>query len=67
MTEKEIKPNLNRVVAHVPSGTRYKLTGATIHRDEQSGEFWYQAELQDLSAPHSIRICRLTDIEIVKD
>lgn len=63
MTEREIKPNLNRLVIHSPSGVNYRLTGATIRRDAESGRYWYQAELQDLTALCSIRICRLEDIE----
>lgn len=65
MTEKEIKANLNRAVVHAQSNTQYRLTGATIRRDGISGKYWYQAELQDLKAPRSVRICKLEDVEVI--
>ncbi len=65
MTAKEIKANLNRTVVHTKSNTKYRLIGATIRRDEISGKWWYQAELQDLAQLNAVRICRLEDIEIV--
>lgn len=65
MTRQEIKQALNQVV-RLPDGSRYRLTGATIRRNDRGG-YWYQAELQDLTAPRSVRICRLEDIEIVKE
>lgn len=61
----EVKRYLNKTVV-APDGVKYKLTGATIRLNEM-GEHWYQAELQDLTALHSVRICRLTDIEIAKE
>lgn len=63
MEPHEIKRHLNKTVT-VPDGIRYKLTGATIQLNEKTGEYWYQAELQDLSALHSIRICKLEDVEV---
>lgn len=66
MTEREIRKSLNRIVTHMPSGARYRLTGATI-RLNNMGEYWYQAELRDLKAEHSVRICRLEEIESEKD
>lgn len=65
MEVQEIKRYLNKTVT-APEGIRYKLTGATIRLNEM-GEYWYQAELQDLSALRSVRICRLEDIEIAKE
>lgn len=62
MEPHEVKWYLNKTVA-APDGIRYKLTGATIRLNE-AGEYWYQAELQDLSALHSIRICKLEDVEV---
>lgn len=64
MTEKDIKPNLNRLVVHSKSGMRYRLTGATIRLNDM-GEYWYQAELQDLTALSSVRICKLCDPEVI--
>ncbi len=66
MEEHEVKRNLNKTVT-APDGIRYKLTGATIRLNEKTGEYWYQAELHDLAAPHSICICKLTDIKISKE
>lgn len=65
MEVQEIKRSLNKVV-RLPDGSRYKLTGATIRLNDM-GEYWYQAELQDLIVLHSVRICKLTDIEIAKE
>lgn len=65
MEVQEIKRYLNKTVT-APEGIRYKLTGATIRLNEM-GEYWYQAELQDLTALRSVRICKLTDIEIAKE
>lgn len=62
MEPHEVKRCLNKTVI-APDGIRYKFTGATI-RLNKAGEYWYQAELQDLSALHSIRICRLEDVEV---
>ena len=67
MTQREIKPNLGRVVLHIPSGAKYRLTGGIIRRDENSGDCWYQAELQDLTALRSVMICKLEDLEILKE
>lgn len=64
MEPHEIKRHLNKTVA-ASDGIRYKLTGATIRLNENTGEYWYQAELQDLTALHSVRICRLEDVEVV--
>ncbi len=63
MEPHEIKRHLNKTVA-APDGVRYKLTGATIRLDESTGEYWYQAELQDLTALRSVRICKLSDVEV---
>lgn len=62
----EIKRHLNKTVT-APDGVSYKLTGATIRLDESTGEYWYQAELQDLTALRSVRICKLEDIKISKE
>lgn len=66
MTEREIKPNLNRVVVYRPTGRKYRLTGGII-RPGAEGGCWYQGELQDLTAERSVLICRLEDIEIMKE
>ena len=43
--------------------SKYKLTACIIRRDEKTGQFYYQAELQDLTNHNSILICRLEDIK----
>lgn len=63
MGPKEVIANLNRRV-RLPDGYEGCFSGATIRKDE-SGRVFYQAELQDLSALHSVRICRLEDVEVV--
>lgn len=63
MTPKQVKEALNQTVGLKDGGT-YRLTGATIRKSE-SGKIFYQAELQDLTARHSVRICKLEDVEPV--
>lgn len=65
MDTAKIKQNLNRIVS-LPDGTKGKLTGVMLRR-RADGEFYYQAELQDLTAQHSIRICKLEEITEVED
>lgn len=65
MEPHEVKRYLNKIVT-APDGIKYKFTGAAIRLNE-AGEYWYQAELQDLAALRSVRICRLEDIEIAKE
>lgn len=60
MGPKEVIANLNRRV-RLQDGYEGRFTGATIRKDESGGVF-YQAELQDLTALRSVRICRLEDI-----
>ena len=67
MTEKEIKYNLNkRVIYHDPKDhteCEYILRMGGIRRDDR-GNFFYQAEIQDMNAPHSVRIVRLDDLRV---
>lgn len=63
MGPKEVIANLNRRV-RLPDGYEGRFTGATI-RKRDSGEVFYQAELQDLTALRSVRICKLEDVEVV--
>lgn len=56
----QVKKNFHRQVRHL-NGGRYRLTGCILRMTPQ-GEWYYQAELQDLKAPHSVLICRLEDI-----
>lgn len=66
MTEREIKPNLNRMVVDTRSGIKYMLAGGIIHRDKRTGAYWYQAQLRDLSAESCEVVCRLEDVEVVR-
>lgn len=59
----EVIANLNKRV-RLPDGYEGRFTGATI-RKRDSGEVFYQAELQDLTALRSLRICKLEDVEVV--
>lgn len=65
MGPKEVIANLGKRV-RLPDGSEGRFTGATI-RKEESGRVFYQAEVQDLAAVRSVRICRLEDIEIAKE
>lgn len=53
-----VKANLGKKVLY--NGTEYMLSGCIIRANEHG--FYYQAEIQDLSAMHSIAICRLEDL-----
>lgn len=56
----QVKRCLGKKVIY--QNTEYLLTGCTIRQDENAN-FFYQAELQDLSAVHSVVICKLDEIE----
>lgn len=68
MDIKYLKQNLNKPVKLTNpklyiEDSEYILTGATIRRNTNTGDFYYQAELQDKANENSILICRLEDIE----
>ena len=69
MTPADIKRNLNKPVifheSRYGNEHKYILTGATIRRGEDG--FFYQAELTDVTFNCSIVICRLEEIEEIKD
>lgn len=69
MTPAEIKHSLNKPVtfkeARYGNKHKYILTGATIRLGEEG--FYYQAELTDVTFNRSIVICRLEEIEEIKD
>lgn len=69
MTPADVKRNLNKPVIFHESryGNKHKyiLTGATIRRGED--DYYYQAELTDVTFNRSIVICRLEEIEEIKD
>lgn len=68
MKATDIKRNLNKPVIFTESryGNKHKyiLTGATIRLGEEG--FFYQAELTDTVCGKSVIICRLDEIEEVK-
>ena len=53
-----VKANLGRNVIY--NGVEYMLSGCIIRINEHG--FYYQAEVQDLTAYHSIVICKLEDL-----
>lgn len=59
-----VKYNLNKLVVFTDrrqnTEGRYILRGCIIRKSD-TGEFFYQAEIQDLCG-HSVSICRLEDI-----
>lgn len=59
----QVIANLGKNV-RLPDGSIYRFTGATI-RKNKDGTVFYQAEVQDLAAPCSVRICRMEDLEVV--
>lgn len=65
MEATKIKQNLNRIVC-LPDNSKARFTGAILRRNAD-GTFYYQAELQDLTAHHSVRICKLDDISVAED
>lgn len=64
MTLEQVKRNMNRQVQYLPLNNRYLLT-ACVLRINAKGDFFYQAELQDLSSTRSVLICKLEDIQEV--
>lgn len=65
----EVKQNLNQVVIyHNPDfgNKKYKLTGCIIRKDKKNN-FFYQAEIQDLKAKHSLTFCSLDKISALQD
>lgn len=63
MTIHEVKMNLNQKVLY--NDKEYIFTGCTI-RVDKNGNYYYQAELKDLSAISSLLICKLEEVEKVK-
>ena len=64
----EVKQNLNQTLIYHDSDfadKKYKLTGCIIRKNKKN-KFFYQAEIQDLKAKHSITICSLDRISAVK-
>ena len=63
----EVKRNLNQIVIyHSDFGElKFKLTGCTLRKDNNNNYF-YQAEIMDLKAKHSLTICDLNKISAIK-
>ena len=61
MDIKDVRYNLDRTV--VRNGTKYKLTGCTIRKNEKTGDFFYQAEIREIGHVSWIICCSLDDIE----
>lgn len=64
MTQKEVKAALGKRV-RLRDGTEGRFTAYILR--VQDGKVLHQAELQDLNAWHSVRICRLEDVEIANE
>lgn len=64
----EVKQNLNqKVIYHNRDyGDREMILTACTLRKDRKNRFFYQAEIQDLKAKHSITICSLDRISAVK-
>jgi len=69
MDIRDVKKNLNRRVIHKSAygSSEYELTGCIIRRNRKTGNFYYLAELQDLTNCRAVVICGLEDIEEIKD
>lgn len=61
MTLQEIKRNMNRSVLY--KGGQYKLVGCIFRKNDKTGDYYYQAELLDLTSGRSVVICRLEEVE----
>lgn len=62
MEIKEIIPNLNKPVKY--NDSLYTLSAGII-RKKENGETYYQAEVMDKNK-NSVRITRLTDVEVIE-
>ena len=71
MKLEQVKYNLNKRVLctiprmyleNVPFILRACILRACILRETDKGEFYYQAEIQDIKAPHCVLIVKLEDI-----
>lgn len=58
----EVKKNLNKEVYYKTG--KYKLTGCILRKNERNNEFFYVAELLDLTSNRSIVYCRLSDVKL---
>lgn len=63
MNISQVKKNLGEKVLY--KGKEYLLSGCIIRTNGQT--FYYQAEIQDLTAIHSVIICKLDDIVEVSE
>ena len=65
----EVKRNLNqKVIYHSRDfGNREMILTACILRKDRKNRFFYQAEIQDLKAKHSLTFCSLDKISALQD
>lgn len=61
MNLSEIKRLMNRTVMY--KGGQYRLIGCIFRQNEETGEYYYQAELLDLTSGRSTVICRLEEVK----
>lgn len=62
MTSKEVKAALGKRV-RLTDGSEGRFTAYILRAG--NGKLLYQAEVQDLTALRSVRICKLDDLEVV--
>lgn len=66
----EVKRAMNRKVLYQPASNEstvsYVLNGCILRRRE-NGEFFYQAELMDVTTKNSVIICSLDDVQQMKE
>jgi hypothetical protein len=65
MDIRDVKKNLNRKVIHKSreGNSEYELTGCMLRCNRRTREFYYLAELQDLTNCRAVVWCGLEDIE----
>lgn len=64
MTIHEVKKSLGRKVSFNGSDC-YELTGCIIRKDEKTGQFFYQAELADLTCGSTLVYCKLEEVAAI--
>lgn len=61
MMIQEVKKSLGRRVSYNGSDC-YELTGCILKRHKRTGQFYYMAELADLTCDKAVVYCQLKDV-----
>ena len=61
MNLSQIKRSMNRTVMYKDG--EYRLVGVVFRQNENTGNYYYQAELLDTHSGRSVVICRLEEVE----